>query len=85
MERFTRLFLWRKTPDSSWQTYGYNRVKFGDQPAAAVLEVAKGKAADLGRHIHPSTVWQLRNKVYVDDGALAANSKGVFSLFSQFE
>ena len=30
MERFTCLFLWRWSPDASWQTYGYNRVTFGD-------------------------------------------------------
>ena len=75
MERFTRLFLWRRTSGSRWQTYGYNRVMFGDQPAAAVLEVAKSTAADLGKHIHPYTAWQLRNKVYVNNGPLEASSR----------
>jgi hypothetical protein len=59
----------RKSPDASWQTSGYNLVTFGDQLAAVFLEVAKGRAADLGNHIHPSTERQLRDKVYVDNGA----------------
>ena len=40
-----------------------------------VLEVIKGRAADLGSHILPSMMWQRRDKVYVNDGALVASSR----------
>ena len=74
-ERFLRLFLWRRSPREPWCTYGYDRVTFGDRPAAAALELAKERAADRGHHIHPATADQLRRKLYVDDGALRASSR----------
>ena len=75
MEKFTRLFLWRNSPDKKWQIYGYNRVTFGDMCAATALELTKRRAASLGEDIHPPTAHQLRDKVYVDDGTLAGDSK----------
>jgi hypothetical protein len=73
-EKFTRLFVWRRSPEDLWETYGYDRVTFGDTAAACALELAKRRAATLGRHIHPATADQLANKMYSDDGALAGSS-----------
>jgi hypothetical protein len=75
LERFTRLFLWRRQPGERMRTYGYDRSTFGDLEAATALEIAKCRAADLGWEIHPSTAQQLKEKVYSDDGALAASSR----------
>ena len=43
--------------------------------AATALELAKGRVADLCWNIHPGTARQLCDKVYSDDGALAASSR----------
>jgi hypothetical protein len=75
VEKYTRLFLWRRRPEDAWETYGYDRVTFGDLPAAGALEQAKARAAELGAHIHQETARQLRDKMFSDDGALAADSK----------
>ena len=71
----TRLFLWRKNSQEPWLTYGYNRVTFGNQIAPLALELAKSQAADLEQDIHPSTTDKIKNKLYVDDGAIAADSR----------
>ena len=39
------------------------------------LELAKIRAATLGRHIHPRTADQIKKKLFVDDGVLAAESR----------
>ena len=75
MEKYTRLFLWRRSPRDRWITYGYDRVTFGDQVAATVLELTKARASVLGHSIHPPTATQLKNKVYVDDGCIAGKSR----------
>jgi hypothetical protein len=75
MERYTRMFLWRRSGEEPWETYAYDRVTFGDQVAATALEIAKGKAATLGASIDQSTADQLRDKGYADDLAIAAQSR----------
>ena len=62
MEKFTRLFFWRRKAGGPLETSGYDTVTFGDLPAAGVLEVAKAKAAELGAHIHPKTAKQIEEK-----------------------
>ena len=43
--------------------------------AETALEIAKEKAPDAGYNITPSTATQLREKMYNDDGVIAALSK----------
>ena len=47
--------VWRYNKDEDWKIYGINRMHFGDRPAAAGLEVAKKKVAELGREIDSQT------------------------------
>ena len=73
-EKFARLVLW-KEKGGLWWVLGYNVMTFGDLAAAAGLELARAEMAMLGRHICPRTADQLREKMYVDDGAVAAHSR----------
>ena len=75
MKRYTGLFLWRRRLGEKMETYGYDRVTFGDVEAATALEIAKGKAAEAVYNIHPYTATQLREKMYSDDGTIAASSR----------
>ena len=50
-------------------------MTFDDQAAEAALELAKNKASELGREIHPPTAKHLKNFNYMDDGAIAGNSQ----------
>ena len=74
-KKFTRLFLVRENSQEPWLTYGFDRVTFGDHIAPLALELAKSRAADLGQDLHPSTADQIKQKLYVDDGAIAAESR----------
>ena len=73
-EKFARLVLWRED-QGPWRVLGYSVMTFGDLAAAAGLELARAEMAKLGRHICPATADQLRDKMYVDDGAIAAASR----------
>ena len=50
-------------------------MTFEDLPAAVGLEIAKGEVARRGMSIDKITAEQIKNKFYLDDGALAANSR----------
>ena len=39
--------VWRFSPEDEWETYGVDRMMFGDKPATTALEVVKRKVADL--------------------------------------
>ena len=62
-----RHLVWRDSKDEPWKTYGINRMHFGDRPAAAGLEVAKKKVAELGRSVDGQTA-DIIMRGYVDDG-----------------
>ena len=74
-EKFMRLALWKTSEEGPWVVLGYNTMSFGDQPAAAGLELAKAEAARLGASVDAHTAEQISKKMYVDDGALAADSR----------
>ena len=62
-----RRLVWRYNKDEDWRIYGINRMHFGDRPAAAGLEVAKKKVAELGRNIDSQTA-DIIMRGYVDNG-----------------
>ena len=66
-EMHMRRLVWRNSEDKDWKIYGINRMHFGDRPAAAGLEVAKKKVAELGREIDNQTA-DIITRSYVDNG-----------------
>ena len=66
-EMHMRHLVWRYKKDEDWKIYGINRMHFGDRPAAAGLEVAKKKVAELGREIDSQTA-DIITRGYVDNG-----------------
>ena len=66
-EMHMRRLVWRYDEDNPWRIFGINRMHFGDRPAAAGLEVAKKKVAELGRRIDEQTA-DIITRGYVDDG-----------------
>ena len=74
-----RRLVHRDNDDEEWQTYGIDRMHFGDKPAAAGLEVAKELVANKGEDICVSTVAQLK-RGYVDDGIGGGSSEMVEKL-----
>ena len=62
-----RHLVWRYEKDEPRMIFGINRMHFGDRPAAAGLEVAKKKVAELGRQIDGQTA-DIITRGYVDDG-----------------
>ena len=50
-ERHLRRFLWRFDPCGPSLEFSFDRVHFGDVPAACQLEVALHKVAELGKGI----------------------------------
>ena len=66
-EMHMRCLVWRYSKDEDWKIYGINRMHFGDRPAAAGLEVAKKKVAEIGRNIDSQTA-DIIMRGYVDDG-----------------
>merc|ERR1711867_164072 len=68
LELHLRRILWRKTTSENFQTYGYTCATFGDEPAAAGLELAKRKTAMESMDIDALAARQLVTATYVDDG-----------------
>ena len=62
-----RCLVWRYDGEEPWRIFGINRMHLGDRPAAAGLEVAKKKVADLGKQIDEQTA-HIITRGYVDDG-----------------
>merc|ERR1711872_313854 len=62
-----RCLVWRYDKDKPWRIFGIDRMHFGDRPAAAGLEVAKKKVAELGKQVDEQTA-EIITRGYVDDG-----------------
>ena len=75
-ERFLRLIVWRfGKSGEDWQTWGFDRVAFGDIPASVFLEIVKGLAAQLGVDIDPDTARKIVEDSYVDDNLSGGNEE----------
>ena len=66
-EMHMRHLVWRYDEDEPWKIFGIDRMHFGDRPAAAGLEVAKKKVAELGKQVDKQTA-EIITHGYVDDG-----------------
>ena len=60
--------MWRQEDKrSTWKTYGFNRIHFGDRPTACTLEVCKWMVAQLGEKISPAVAEMMRQESVDDD------------------
>ena len=70
VEKHLRRVLWRfGNLDSNWKVFAFSTVSFGDKPAAALLEIAVKKVAELNSNIDPVAANRIINDRYVDDFA----------------
>ena len=76
-EKHLRRILWRRSPEEEWKDFAFTRATFGDVAAGLLLEVAKQRAADVGKHLDPLAAQQIREKIYVDDGAIGGKPSEV--------
>ena len=75
-EMHLRRIVWRFSPEDEWETYGVNRMMFGDKPATTALEVVKRKVADLGVSIDPAASEMIKDG-YSDDGVAGGEDEDV--------
>ena len=70
IEKHLRRVEWRfRDPETSWRVFAFCTVSFGDKPAAALLEIAIRKVAELHTTIDPSAEKRIINDRSVDDFA----------------
>ena len=77
-----RRMVWRFDPEDEWETYGINRMMFGDRPAAAALEATLDKVAELGKSIDPEACKMIRDG-YVDDGAAGGEDEDLDQMMGE--
>ena len=68
LEKHLRRIVFRE-PGGAWEVWAYNRVTFGDDPAACALELCKARCAQDAIHIDRQVATQLVDSSYVDDVA----------------
>ena len=79
IEKHLRRVLWRfGNLDSNWKVFAFSTVSFGDKPAAALLEIAVKKVAELNSNIDPVAANRIINDRYVDDFASGGSPVEVF-------
>ena len=67
-EKHMRRVVWRFTDtDKEFQTFGVDRVMFGDKPAAAVTSVAIRETATIFKDINEEAAQKIIDDTYVDD------------------
>ena len=81
-EMHLRRIVWRFSPEDEWETYGINRMMFGDRPAATALEVTKRKVAELGESIDPEAS-EMIGDGYVDDGVTGGEDKDLDQMMGE--
>ena len=78
VEKHVRRIVWRHgDPTQPWKVYGFCVVSFGDRPAAAILEIAVKKTAEMNRSIDPLAADKIASDRYVDDIATGGTSAQV--------
>ena len=75
-EKHLRRMVWRDMKlDQPPKTYGFERVTFGDKPAAAITAVAIQETAKIYSHIDSEATKRIEEDVYADDMATGAESR----------
>ena len=82
-EKFLRLMIWRFSESEDWKIYAYQVMAMGDRPAAAALECAKHKCADLGLDIDALASQKIKEDMYVDDGTSGGTKEEVARLVGE--
>ena len=87
VERHLRHIWYRKTQEEDWRVYRFDRVQFGDQPAATIMSIAVERAVETHskvtdeKNLPPELVLQDSNKLvldtYVDDGSTGGSVKDI--------
>ena len=68
VEKHVRRVCWRYgNLDNQWKVFGFRTVSFGDRPAAAFLEIAIRRTAEMHKAIDPVASQRIQNDRYVDD------------------
>ena len=68
VEKHIRRIVWRYGDSTlPWKIFGFCVVSFGDRPAAAILEVAIKKIAELYKSVDPEAAHKITTDRYVDD------------------
>ena len=67
LELHLRRVLWRPSKELPFKTYGFTCASFGDDPAAAALELAKRRAALDAMEVDELAARQLVASTFVDD------------------
>ena len=77
-EKHLRRVVWRFGDlESSWRVFAFCTVSFGDKPAAALLEIAIKKVAELYESIDPAAARRIMDDRYVDDIATGGSPSEV--------
>ena len=70
VEKHLRRVVWRfGNQNNDWRVFAFCTVSFGDKPAAALLEIAIKRVAELNKEIDPAAASRILNDRYVDDFA----------------
>ena len=68
LEKHVRRVCWRYGDvHEQWKMFGFQTVSFGDRPAAAFLEIAIRRTAEMHRAIDPVAAHRIQHDRYVDD------------------
>ena len=78
VEKHVRRIVWRYGDSSKpWRTFAFCVVSFGDKPAAAILETAIRKTAEMFSDIDPAAASRILHDRYVDDIASGGDAPQV--------
>ena len=78
VEMHIRRVVWRHgQKQSQWKIFGFCTVSFGDRPAAAFLEIAIRRTAEMNENIDPVAAYRIVNDRYVDDFATGGTPEEV--------
>ena len=77
VEKHLRRLVWKFKEEDPWQDFAIDKVHYGDQPAAVLLEVSKQETAELGRHIDPEAADKIITETYVDDCPTGGSKEAV--------
>ena len=68
LDQHTHRFLWRDmVTDKAPDTYGIQRVSFGDKPSATIATMALCKTAEMGSEQFPDAAKIVKDNTYMDD------------------
>ena len=67
VEKHLRRLIWRFDDDEDWRVFAFDRLQFGDRPAACFLMLVIKHLAEIGREIDEEAAAKLEEDCYVDD------------------